>query len=108
MARLVRRKYREDDHASQILARCNCRGFAGCGRAGGNFRRRLGRLASWRLAPWLGLWWSPHRRRRPRLLRRWLWRLLRAAPGRNSLGSALAAGEPLLLIRFELPLTTPR
>jgi len=35
--------------------------------------------------------------RRPGLLRRRLWRLLRAAPGSDPLGPALAAGEPLLL-----------
>ena len=38
MARLARRKFRGDDHASQTLACCNCRGFAGCGRASADFR----------------------------------------------------------------------
>ena len=40
---------------TQTLACCNCRGFAGCGRAGADLRLGLGRLASWWLAPWLGL-----------------------------------------------------
>ena len=39
----------------------------------------------------------PRLRRRPGLLRRRIWRLLCAAPGSDPLGSALAAGEPLLL-----------
>src|SRR5207253_10553005 len=64
-AHLARRKPRGDDHASQILACCNCRGFAGCGRVGADLRLRLGRLAWWlawrRLAPWLGLRWPAFR-----------------------------------------------
>ena len=43
-------------------------------------------------------WWPARRGWRPRLLRRRLWRLLCAPPGRDPLGTALAAGEPLLLI----------
>ena len=43
------------------------------------------------------LGWPPRLHRRPGLLRRRIWRLLRAAPGSDPLGSALAAGEPLLL-----------
>ena len=54
------------------------------------------RLARWWLASRLG--WPPRLRRRSGLLRRRLWRLLCAAPGRHPLGPALEAGEPLLLI----------
>ena len=73
----------------------------GRGRAGADLRLGLGRLARW-LAPRLGLGWPAHRCRRACLLRR-LWRLLCAATGADPLGSPLAPGQPLLLIRSDLP-----
>ena len=50
---------------------------------------------------WLG--WPPRLHRRPGLLCRRIWRLLRAAPGPDPIRAPLAAGEPLLLIRFGFP-----
>src|SRR4029079_19595632 len=85
------------DHVTQTLACCHCCGRAGSGCVGSDLCLCLGRLA----------WWPPSRgmgrptcrdRRRPRLLWVRLWRLLCAAPRADRLGTAMAAGQPLLLI----------
>ena len=84
-----------DDHVTQTLACCSCRGIAGCGRAGADFCFRLGRA---RLAP-RRLGRSALLRRRPGLFwRLWLRRLLCAAIGPDTVGTPLAVGESLLLI----------
>ena len=88
-----------DDHVTQTLACCSCRGIAGCGRIGADFRFRLGRS---RLAPrWMArrLGRSPLLRRWPRLLWLRLRRLLCAAIGPDAMGASLAVGESLLLIQ---------
>jgi len=90
-----------DDHVTQTLACCSCRGIAGCSRVGADFRFRLGR-SSRRMARRLGR--SPRRHRWPGLLRFWLWRLLCASIGPNAVGASLALGKSLLLIQTVLDL----
>jgi hypothetical protein len=86
-----------DDHVTQTLACCSCRGIAGCCRVGADFGLGVGRA---RLAPR----WMARRLGRSPPLRRWpgLWlrlrRLLCAAIGPNTVGAPLAVGESLLLI----------
>ena len=43
-----------DDHVTQTLACCSCRGIAGCGRAGADFCFRLGRGHGWHHGGWGG------------------------------------------------------
>jgi hypothetical protein len=89
---------------TQTLACCSRRSFAGRCRIGADLGLGLGR--AW-LARWLA-WRLAWRLRlgRAALLCRWprlLWRLLCAAVGPDSLGTALAPDQPLLLIGFKRP-----
>src|SRR3974390_63353 len=88
---------RKNDHATQALAYCSCRGIAGCGGVSPDLRLRLGLPSG--LARRLVSRGSALLCRRTRLL--WLRRLLRPRTGPNPLGTPLASGEPLLLTVFD-------
>ena len=104
-----RRRWRPtygDNHVSQTLACCRSRSIAGLSCVGAHLGLRLGRRLAWGVAPRLGLGRPARRCWRTCLLR--IWRLLCPRVGPDPLGTALAAGQPLLLINnsaqtFEAP-----
>src|SRR5581483_9804289 len=88
----------DHDHVTQAFAHYCRRGLGWCGCACADFGVGLGwPWLAWRLARRLGLRRTPLLCRRARLLRLRLWRLLCSAAGADPVGTALAAGQSLLL-----------